>query len=109
MKRAIALGIPGRSVRRILHLDLYFHPYKMMVVQELHRDWSNHIAFAQNVLEIVADDMAINMSDEARFHLSGCVNKHHFYYWSGANPRQLHEHPLHSECVTVWCCVEALV
>jgi hypothetical protein len=44
-----------------------------MVIEELHqRDWANHVAFAQNILEIVADDMAIGMSDEALFHLS-CV------------------------------------
>jgi hypothetical protein len=47
-----------------------------MVVQELHqRDWANRITFAQNTLEIVADDVAISMSDESHFHLSGCVNK----------------------------------
>jgi hypothetical protein len=69
----------------------------MMVVQELHqRDWANHVAFARNVLETVADDAAIGMSDEAHFHLSGCVNKQNFRYWSDANPRQLHERPLHS-------------
>jgi hypothetical protein len=66
MKHAIALGISDRSVRRMLHLDLHFHPYKMMVVQEFNqRDWVNCVAFAQNMLEIVADDAAIDMSDEA--------------------------------------------
>jgi hypothetical protein len=69
------------------------------------RDWANRIAFAQNVLEIVADDMAIGMGDEAHFHLSGCVNKQNFHYWMDANLQQLHECPLHSEHVTVWCCV----
>jgi hypothetical protein len=42
-------------------------------------------------------------SDEAHFHLSGCVNKQNFWYWATDNPRQLHERSLHSECVTVWC------
>jgi hypothetical protein len=71
----------------------------MMVVQEL------SVAFAKNMLEIVADDAVIAMSDEAHFHLSGCVNKQDFRYWSDTNPQQLHECPLHSECVTIWCCV----
>jgi hypothetical protein len=87
MKHAIALGISDQSVRRILHLDLQFHPYKMMVMQELHQhEWANRVAFAQNMLEIVADDVAFDMSDEALFHFSECVNKQNFLYWSDANP-----------------------
>jgi hypothetical protein len=35
VKNALALGISERSVRRVLQADLKFHPYKMMVVQEL--------------------------------------------------------------------------
>jgi hypothetical protein len=73
----------------------------MMFVQELHRDWANRVAFAQNTLEIVVYDAEISTSDKAHFHVSGCVNKHNFPYWLDANPRQLHDHPLHSECVTV--------
>jgi hypothetical protein len=44
-------------------------------------------------------------SDEAHFHLSGCVNKQNFRYWAENNPRQLHERPLCSQRVTVWCAV----
>jgi hypothetical protein len=37
----------------------------MMDVKESHQhDWMNCAAFAQNKHEIVADDMAIGMSDE---------------------------------------------
>lgn len=47
---AIALGISDRSVRRTLHLDLKFHPYKMMVAQELsHRDWESRRICAENM------------------------------------------------------------
>jgi hypothetical protein len=50
-------------------------------VQGLHQhDLANCTAFAQNMLEIVADDTAISMSDEAHFHLSGCVNKQNFHH-----------------------------
>ncbi|KAJ8933144.1 hypothetical protein NQ318_015452 [Aromia moschata] len=34
-KHASALRLSDRSVRRILHADMKFHPYKMMIVQEL--------------------------------------------------------------------------
>ena len=43
------------------------------------------------------------MSDETHFHLSGFVNKQNFRYWSATNPIELHERPLHSSKVTVWC------
>jgi hypothetical protein len=43
------------------------------------------------------------MNDEAHFHLSGYANKQNFRYWSDINLRQLHQKPLHSSKVTVWC------
>jgi hypothetical protein len=45
------------------------------------------------------------MSDEAHFYLSGFVNRQHFRYWSTTNPTKLHERPLHSSKVTVWCAI----
>ena len=30
------------------------------------------------------------------------VNKQNMHYWSGANPRENHQRPLHSDRVTVW-------
>ena len=45
------------------------------------------------------------MSDEAHFHLDGFVNKQNYRYWATTNPRQLHQRPLHSLKVTVWCAV----
>jgi hypothetical protein len=51
-KRAVALHISNRSVWRILHLDLHFDAYKLMVVQDLNEcDWVKHKTFAENVLK----------------------------------------------------------
>lgn len=36
-KHGDALCIPDHSVRRVLHLDLNFHPYKIMIMQELNQ------------------------------------------------------------------------
>jgi hypothetical protein len=47
------------------------------------------------------------MTDEVRFHFSGFVNKQNLRYWSSVNPKELHEMPLHSPKVTVWCGVGA--
>ncbi|PSN42498.1 hypothetical protein C0J52_09799 [Blattella germanica] len=74
-RHAISLGLSNTSLRRILHKDLHMHAYK------------------------------IQISDEAHFHLSGYVNKQNFRYWSQTNPYEMHEVPLHSVKVTVWCAI----
>jgi hypothetical protein len=99
------MGMLERSVRRILHADLKFHPYKMLVVQELNqRNWVNCSDSCQAILKNVPVNDVLS-SDEAHFHLSGCVNKQNFRYWAEKNPQQLHERPLHIHRVTVWCAV----
>jgi hypothetical protein len=78
----------------------------MMVVQELNqRDWANRSDFCQAILKNVPANDVVLSSDKTHFHLSGCVNKQNFRYWTENNPRQLHERPLHSQRVTVWCAV----
>jgi hypothetical protein len=31
------------------------------------------------------------------------VNKKHYRYWAAENPQELHQRPLHSDKLTVWC------
>jgi len=63
------------------------------------------------MLDLIGEDEDlvnnIWVSDEAHFHVSGFVNNQNFRYWSEANPRELHEKPLHSQKVTVWCPMSA--
>lgn len=40
--------------------------------------------------------------------ISDCANKQKFCYWAENNSRQLHERPLHSKRVTVWCAFSKL-
>jgi len=47
------------------------------------------------------------VSDEKTFSLNGSVNKQNCRYWVPTNPRQLHERPLHSPQVVVWCAISA--
>jgi len=42
-------------------------------------------------------------SDEAWFHLSGYVNSQNSRIWGSENPNAIHEEPLHSEKIGVWC------
>ena len=38
----------------------------------------------------------------------GVVNKQNLCYWAETNPQKLHERPLHSPKVTVWCAISEL-
>ena len=105
-RQAAALQMSDRTVRRILHNDLHFHPYKIAMVQQvLPRDYAVRVTFCEQMIDMMEDETVILMSDEAHFHLDGFVNKQNFRYWSDENPQQLHERPLHSAKVTVWCAV----
>lgn len=112
-RQSAALGMANTSVRRILRLDLHHHPYKIQVVQAMNEnDFAARRRFCQTLLDMFDEneDLVHNlwMSDEAHFHLSGFVNKQNFRYWSDENPQQLHQKPLHSSKVTVWCAMSSL-
>ena len=70
-------------------------------------DYQRRLAFAEQMLEIIEEleDAIIMMSDEAHFHLNDSVNKQNFRYWAAQNPHEVHERPLHSLKVTVWCAI----
>ena len=105
-RHAVALGISSRSLRRILHMDLHFHPYKMMMAQELNQtDFANRQNLCENMLNQIAPEAAFFSSDEAHFHLCGAVNKQNFRYWAESNPQIIQEIPLHSPKLTVWCAI----
>lgn len=107
-KHASALRLSDRSVRRILHENLHYHPYKMAIVQELsERDFNSRRNACEVLLEVVPEDAIVFFSDEAHFHLCGSVNKQNMRYWAETNPRELHERPLHSPKVTVWCAISS--
>ena len=78
-RHSAALGLSDRSVHRILHKDLNFHPYKTATVQELNdHDMANRRISSEQLLEMLNDDGVIStllMTDEAHFHLSGYINK----------------------------------
>jgi hypothetical protein len=75
-----------------------------MVVQKLQQnDYGRRFRFAKTMLENMTDDIVLIMNDEAHFHLSGVVNKQNFRYWASEYPCQLHEKPLYSNKLIVWC------
>ncbi|KAJ4434556.1 hypothetical protein ANN_23118 [Periplaneta americana] len=71
-------------------------------------DKVNRMTFCQQFLDLHVDEDIVHnmlMSDEAHFHLSEYVDKQNFRYWSPTNPYEMHEKPLHSIKVTVWCAI----
>ena len=106
VKRAQALRLSDRSLRRILHKNLKMHPYKMMLAHKLsERDTETRRALCLEIQQHVSHAAVVLFSDEAHFHLCGAVNKQNFRYWAENNPRELHKRPLHCPRVTVWCAV----
>ncbi len=106
-KHAANLGLKPTTVRRILHDDLNYHPYKLLMTQELlPTDPAARLDFSQRVLlAIEEDELSLNkilFTDEAHFYLHGDVNSHNMRYWSYQNPRLIKEKPLHSPKITVW-------
>jgi hypothetical protein len=65
-------------------------------------DFAQQRQFCETLLDILHEDTVI-MSDEAHFQLDGTVNKQNCRYWAPENSQQLHQRPLHSSKVTVWC------
>jgi hypothetical protein len=67
----------------------------MVVVQELSdHDMADSTMIAKNLTGMLSDDVFIITTDEAHFHLSGCVNKQNCCYWGEENSQQLHQWPL---------------
>jgi hypothetical protein len=73
----------------------------------IHRYKEARVAFCTDMIGLLRENPDIMnnllMTDEAHFHLSGVVNKQNMRYWSSVKPKELHEMPLHSPKVTVWC------
>ncbi|PNF23437.1 hypothetical protein B7P43_G10587 [Cryptotermes secundus] len=110
LRHATSVGLSEASVRRILHKDLHFYPYKIQITHALQEHgYENKDDFCQTFLQLINQNQDIVnnllMSDEAHFHLSGFVNKQNFHYWSATNPKEIYERPLHSSEVTVRCAI----
>jgi len=69
-KPASALGLSDRSVRRILHDDLQFHPYKMAIVEKLsERDFNSRMNACELLIDVSPEGAIVFFfySDEAHF------------------------------------------
>lgn len=81
-----------RTIRRILYLHLKFHPFKIMIVQELiERDWENRMACWEAILKNVFANAVLFSDNKVHFHLKVTFNKQNYGYWVENNPHQLYD------------------
>ena len=101
-----ATGISYGSVQKIVKSILKLHPYKLKILHQLKPpDYAKRVAFAKWFLSI--KDLAKNFkaTDEAYFHLNGAVNNYNCRIWDDKDPELIHEEPIKSPKVMVWCAV----
>lgn len=120
--RRIAKEMPGRSVRdlvirtgvkkttvhKILRKTLNFKPWKPIRCHELKdNDYQKCYDFGETMLELRRQDPRffsnIVWSDEASFHINGCVTLRNCYFLAPKNPNVLYKKAVGKQRVTVWC------
>lgn len=106
---AMELGLSNSTGKCTLHKDIEFHPYKILIVLEFNAaDYQQRLTFSETVRICLKRmrNWRYWWVMKLNFHLNGVVNKHNCRYWAFENPCELHQRPLHSQKVTVWCAVE---
>ncbi|KAL4131865.1 hypothetical protein QTP88_009108 [Uroleucon formosanum] len=71
-------------------------------------DWGKRKDCCNAILTAVPPNGIMWSSDEAHFHISGTVKKQNFRYWAAENPLKIHQRPLHSPKITVWCALSSV-
>lgn len=104
--------ISRSTVQRVLHQELGLYPYKVQLVQKLHRgDKTKRWQFCKWFAEKCQNDTQFLdnfiMTDEATFHLNSFVNKQNCRIWATKNPHAVEEEAQFSPSITVWCAVSA--
>ena len=102
------LQLKQSAVYRILK-DLHLKPYIPRLHKKLSEcDFDRRVEFCEQFYGLVEIDSdfpyTILYSDEAKFHLSGAVNRHNTVFWSDEKPENINiDKTAISPGVTVWC------
>lgn len=90
---------------------LHMRPYRCQTVQLLKEpDYAARRRYCKWFLNLLEEEGfsvsdRLFFTDEAWFRLDDHVNNQNSRNWSTTNPREVHEKPLHSEKVGVWCAI----
>jgi len=100
-------GVSRSWVHCILRQQLRLYPYKLQLVQRLHRgDKAKRLRFCRWILDKWGSPSfrrSLLFSDEANFYLNGQVHKQNCRIWGDENPHALVEQDQQSPHLTVWC------
>ncbi|KAF2347936.1 hypothetical protein FHG87_021307, partial [Trinorchestia longiramus] len=82
-KQAVTVEMSRESVRRIVTLDLKFHPHKLQIMQQLREnDYQLRFEFCQQMISHTSNDYEflskLWLSDEAHFYHTGYVNDQNY-------------------------------
>jgi hypothetical protein len=92
----------AEMLRRILHENLNFYPYKL-VMSQARNDQCTVNLFVRFCWTLDNDDVNhVLMTNEANFYLCCNVSFQNCRYWATQNPRDTHQKPLHSNKVVIW-------
>ncbi|CAF4946631.1 unnamed protein product [Pieris macdunnoughi] len=81
--RAAPLNLNKSTVHRIISNDLHFHPYKIVIVQEMKPDDPDkRVEFCRTMKNRFRSFNNIWFSDESNFHINGHVYKQNCRYWA---------------------------
>ena len=98
---------PRSTVHSALRHQLRLFPYKLQLVQRLHRgDKARRVQFCRWLLSkwrLRSFRKGLFLSDEAHFHLDGSVVKQNCRVWGTEPPHEVEFREAHSPHVTVWC------
>jgi hypothetical protein len=110
---AMVFGVNVRSVYQMLHCHLHYLPFRIQIMQKTSaRDKVCYIQFWNQFLDLVWDNPgvvnALLMSGKAHFHLSQATWTNKIFI-TGLHTtlNELHQRPLHSSKVTLWCTVSS--
>jgi hypothetical protein len=107
-RNVTALRMSDCTVRRMLHEDLNFRPYKTVIVQTINDQETVNRKTVGEVLLNTQDIDDLNhvlMTYEANLYFCGNVSSQKCRYWAIENLRDIHQKPLYSENVIVCCSV----
>ena len=106
-KHSAALSLCVGSVRQILNSDLRFYLYMLMIAQELlEQDNETRVACCKDILKNdPANAILRNYQRQSSLLFIWFCQQEKFLLLVRSNLRELHERPLHSERVTMWCAV----
>jgi hypothetical protein len=107
-QRSLEVEISKSTVHKVLHKKLKLHAYKILLLHEIKAaDKPKRKKSAERMLETIDNDpnfmCNITFTDEATFHINGCINRHNCWIWGSEKPHVTYEFVRDLPKLNVWC------